>query len=403
MSNANFESNKTAVPTGTKETKEKQEQSIDRDYLNQSRSRLNSDKEDWRSANVSLDEGSEIDLYFADLQKTSHALAFYKKVQPTESAALLAHFATGMVNNYETPSSHLTADELAEREKKGKEADNLFTKTYEKALGSEGPKLPEKNLKLAIELLYKSSQENPVFGAIHARLESARVMVEEAGSIKDFFQQVPGGFKSELISLLNYLEDASMEARKRLNDGEIAQDEFEKLQQGVQHAIEGAYFLRQLESQRQKMERAGEQTKSRQRTTQEAEKEDNEKISETRESIQNSTWEQDALKKRAAKKDIRKEKKEAFSNQLKEIQKLSDICYKAADIVQPKSSLQKLLPFTKSKKQFETLMILAAETGSAHLPKFYEDKTEEEMNQATQILKEKVRKTLEEFGIKPEE
>jgi hypothetical protein len=79
------------------------------------------------------------------------------------------------------------------------------------------------------------------------------------------------------------------------------------------------------------------------------------------------------------------------------------MCYKAVDVVQRKSTFKKLLPFTKSKKQVETLMALSTETGTAHLPEFYENKTEEEMNQATQILKEKVRKTLEEFGITPEE
>ena len=48
-------------------------------------------------------------------------------------------------------------------------------------------------------------------------------------------------------------------------------------------------------------------------------------------------------------------------------------------------------------------MILVGEIGSAHLPEFYENKTEEEMVQAIKDLEEKLLKTLEEAGIKPEE
>ena len=134
-----------------------------------------------------------------------------------------------------------------------------------------------------------------------------------------------------------------------------------------------------------------------------AQREDDENIERTREKIQVETREQSPIQARAAKKELRRTKKEAFSEQLEKIRLMKDICYKAVDNVEKRATFKKLLPFTKSKKNYQSLMILAGEIGSAHLPEFYENKTEEEMVQATKDLEEKLLKTLEEAGIKPEE
>ncbi len=356
--------------------------SVDTRYNKQALSFISGVREVYIQSEDDIDRRNQLGSYFDDLQKVALDVGQGRPVQIEEASPFLLQVLEAMGKGYEIDSDAAHVEYMEEKDveeirRRAQAATELFAKVYEHTGGeTEAPSSIEAILRKSKQMFKVA--EKAVGGVAHEvfSLEAVLQEQEDASEQKRILA-------AALPGIISAIQERSQEAYLSHAGGDMTDEKYSKVKEGLASAVEGVYMLlKSREAIDRKLAEEDRKTRSGQviRAAQSHAVKDAEQISRVREQIYHPAGDAESEARPAE----HEEEKQA-------LRALMLRCDEAIFKLRDESAIRLKMPWSQAKKRHDALMTLSGEIGTATLPERRRLKTKAEMDEQIRTFEERLK------------